>query len=198
MRTLKIPFAFLLLLVPFYSEAQVPAPEKLPASSSPVRAALSAEKQWAAFLQSGPYPFKPLPPSVSTLVDGTYFKVDPKKEPPVPCRRCPDYAPEGGRWWLNLDRGIFRIFHESTGWKSLGSFTVEGDRLLLFNDPCCHEMTGIYTWRLKENQLILEMVDDECAIRMRAENVKRQPWLLCPPPSAVGDRSHSQLSPPCP
>jgi hypothetical protein len=198
MKSLKVPFAFLLLLVPFYTEAQMSTPEKFPASPSPVRATLSAEKQWAAFLQSGPYPFKPFPPSVSTLIDGTYVKLDPKKEPPIPCRRCPDYAPEGGRWWLNLDRGIFRVFHESTGWKSLGSFVVQGDRLNLFNDPCCHELTGIYEWKLEKDHFRLKVIEDDCAIRMRAENLTRQPWLSCPPPSAMGDRNHTQLSPPCP
>jgi hypothetical protein len=63
---------------------------------------------------------------VRTALDGTYTKLDPKKAPPVPCRRCPDYVPQGGIWKLNLDKGIFRIFHESTGWRSIGSDVSTG------------------------------------------------------------------------
>jgi hypothetical protein len=77
---------------------------------------------WSELLQKTPFPHTaPLPARVRTALDGTYTKLDPKKAPPVPCRRCPDYVPQGGIWKLNLDKGIFRIFHESTGWRSIGS-----------------------------------------------------------------------------
>jgi hypothetical protein len=80
---------------------------------------------WSELLQKTPFPHTaPLPARVPTPLDGTYTKFDPKKTPPVPCRRCPDYVPQGGIWKLNLDKGIFRIFHESTGWRSIGSFDV--------------------------------------------------------------------------
>lgn len=84
---------------------------------------------------------------------------------------------------LNLDKGIFRIFHDATGWRSIGSFVVEGDRLILFNDPCCHEVKGTYHWSLREGNFILEVIEDDCAIRLRAANFTRQPWLSCRPPS---------------
>jgi hypothetical protein len=143
----------------------------------------SPNPKWFALLQRRPFAYKPLPPAEASVLDGIYVKRDPKKEAPVPCRRCPDYAPEGGIWRLNLDKGIFRIFHDATGWRSIGSFLVEGDRLILFNDPCCHEVTGTYHWRLREGRFILEVIEDECAIRLRAANFARQPWLSCRPPS---------------
>lgn len=137
---------------------------------------------WADLLQKTPFPHTaPLPPYAATVLDGTYAKIDPQKTPPVPCRRCPDYVPEGGVWKLQLDKGVFRIFHELTGWRSIGSFVVEGNRVRLFNDPTCMEVTGSYTWTLKEGRLNWRVVQDECAIGMRAKNLMQQPWLSCQP-----------------
>ena len=145
----------------------------------------------AATLQSSPYPYTtPLPPETPTLLDGLYTKTDPKPGTPVPCRRCPDYAPEGGLWTLSFDKGIFRIFHTVTGWRSVGSFTVAGDRVTLFNDPVCAQDVGIYTWRLEKGTLILDAVEDPCAIKLRAMNLTKQVWASCQPPNieaAVSD-----------
>jgi len=146
--------------------------------------ASSTEKIWFELQQRKPYPHKaPLPPPVTTAVDGTYVKLDPTKEGHVPCRRCPDYAPEGGIWKLQLDRGIFRIFHQVTRWRSIGSFVVNGSKLSLFNDPYCHELVGTYNWKVEERRLILEVIEDECAIHLRAKNLTGQPWLSCRPPT---------------
>jgi hypothetical protein len=139
---------------------------------------------WSELLQKTPFPHTaPLPPQVPTVLDGTYTKFDPKKTPAVPCRRCPDYVPEGGIWKLHLSKGVFRIFHEFTGWRSIGSFVVEGTQVKLFNDPTCIEVTGTYTWTLKAGRLNWVVVQDECAIEMRAKNLMQQPWLFCQPPS---------------
>ncbi len=139
---------------------------------------------WSELLQKKPFPYiAPLPPRVRTALDGTYTKFDPKKTPPVPCRRCPDYAPEGGIWKLNLDRGIFCIFHEVTGWRSLGSFVVDENRVQLFNDPCCTEVRGFYRWAIAEGRLILQAVEDSCAIGLRAKNLTQLPWLSCETPA---------------
>jgi hypothetical protein len=139
---------------------------------------------WTELLRKTPFPHTaPLPPQKRTVLDGTYTKFDPKKTPPVPCRRCPDYAPEGGIWKLQLSQGVFRIFHEFTGWRSIGSFTVEENRVHLFNDPTCIEVTGTYAWTLKAGRLSWVVDQDECAIGMRAKNLMQQPWLSCQPPS---------------
>ena len=96
------------------------------------------------------------------------------------CRRCPDYVPEGGVWKLNLDKGIYRIFHEFTGWRSIGSFVVDGNQVQLFNDPTCMEAVGTYIWAVDAGALNLQVIEDECAIRMRAKNLTQLPWTLCP------------------
>jgi hypothetical protein len=147
---------------------------------------------WSALLQQTPHPYLlPLPAAGRTSLDGTYTKVELKETPPVHCLRCPDYAPEGGIWKLNLDKGTFRIIHEMTGWKSIGSYVITRDRwtsgapdqILLFNDPTCPDAIGLYTWRLEGGNLILEVIDDTCAIYLRAMNLTNLPWLSCQPPN---------------
>lgn len=153
-------------------------------SSTPVCSEETAAEKWSALLQRQPFPYKrDLPAPEKTPLDGTYTKVDPKKDPQVPCRRCPDYAPEGGIWKIQFDKGVFRIIHLSSGWKSIASFALEGDRLLLFNDPVCHETTGIYAWKAEGGQILFRAIEDECAIRLRAMNLTKQPWLSCRPPN---------------
>lgn len=170
------------------SYAQEPQPSVLNTSGI----ATTSKSVWFELLQRSPYPFTiPLPPALRTIIDGTYTKFELKETPPVHCRRCPDYAPEGGIWKLSLDKGAFRIFHEVTGWKSLGTFIVTRDepsspssgQLLLANDPTCQEVIGVYHWKLGEGKLILTVVEDKCAIRLRAMNLTNLPWLSCQPPS---------------
>ncbi len=145
---------------------------------------------WSALHQRTPYPYTtPLPPPTPTFLDGMYAKFDPSEATPIPCRRCPDYKPERGVWKLSMDKGIYRVFYQVTGWRSMGSFTVSGDRLALFNDPCCIETVGIYKWKLESGQLSLEVVEDTCAIGLRAKNLTHVPWLSCQQLPAGGDGS---------
>lgn len=154
---------------------------------------------WSSLLQRKPYPHNsPLPPEESTALDGTYTKIDPKQQPPVPCRRCPDYVPEGGIWKLQFDKGVFRIFHVDSGWKSIGSYKVENNLLSLFNDPVCPEITGVYKWILENNQLVLQEVMDKCNIRLRSKNLIKQPWLSCNPPNTeAAITGHWNVPPGC-
>lgn len=154
---------------------------------------------WDNLLQKSPYPHAaPLPPAVRTPLDGTYVKTDPKKTPPVPCRRCPDYAPQGGIWKLNLGGGVFRIFHEFTGWRSIGSFRVDGGRVTFFNDPYCMDVFGAYNWTLDGRRLQFHMVQDDCAIKMRAKTLATMPWLRCRVHSmATGGGDNGQRPPGC-
>ena len=139
---------------------------------------------WSELLQRAPYPFTlPILTEIATPIDGTYVKVETKEQAAVHCRRCPDYAPEGGLWKLNFSKGAFRIFHPITGWKGIGSFYVSGDQLLLANDPVCHELWGIYRWKLEEGSLTFTTIEDKCAIGLRAMNLTHLPWLSCQPPS---------------
>lgn len=140
--------------------------------------------KWLELLGRMPYPYLiPLPEPKRTDLDGTYTKVVIPKAERVHCRRCPDYAPEGGLWKVNIDQGVFRIFHPDSGWKSIATAIVSGDRMVLANDPCCIEDIGVYAWRLEKGRLMFTAVDDPCAIRLRAMNLTQQPWLACRPPN---------------
>jgi hypothetical protein len=161
------------------------------ASDAPAVAPTPADA-WLALLQRTPYSYSiPLPLPTPTTLDGTYAKVEPQQAERVPCKRCPDYVPEDGVWKLNLDQGVFRIYHEATGWRSIGSFTAfydqtsrqRVDQLVLFNDPYCPGVVGLYTWRREEGGLVLQVVGDTCSMGLRAANLANRPWLSCQPPS---------------
>jgi hypothetical protein len=174
---------------------EAPGPASTPASD------------WFALLQRSPYPYSiPLPPATPTILDGNYAKVEPQVGTHVPCKRCPDYVPEGGVWKLNLDKGVFRIWHEATGWRSIGSFTAfydqtsrqRVDQLALFNDPYCPGVVGLYSWQREGGELVLQVVGDTCSMGVRAANLANRPWLSCQPPSAEADISdHWQKPPGC-
>ncbi len=175
------------------------SPTRQPDPSPPGNNSKANSIIWTELLQKTPYPHTaPLPPQRPTVLDGFYTKFDPKETPPVPCRRCPDYVPEGGIWKLNFDKGIYRIFHEFTGWRSIGSFVVDGNRVQLFNDPTCMEAVGTYIWTVDAGALILQVIEDECAIRMRAKNLTQLPWTLCPlSPMKAGTGTRRNKPPGC-
>ncbi|MFO7708160.1 MAG: hypothetical protein R6V84_08295 [Desulfobacterales bacterium] len=144
----------------------------------------SPQSIWAGLLERRPYPYLiPLPEPKQLAIDGTYVKAVISAAERVHCLRCPDYAPEGGVWKLNLHRGVFRIFHPESEWKSIGTFIVSEDRLLLANDPTCIDGLGLYRWRLENGRLSLEVIDDPCAIKLRGLNLAQQPWVSCRPPN---------------
>ncbi len=172
-----------------------PAPPNSPPPTSQVTPAPTDD--WFALFQRTPFPYTtPLPPSTRTILDGAYAKLDPSEAEHFHCRRCPDYAPEGGIWKLSLDKGVFRMFYQVTGWRSIGSFTVSGDRLTLFNDPYCTDDVGDYTWKLEHGALTLQVIKDECAIRLRAMNLTMLPWLSCQPPNTEAAVTDHWLKPP--
>jgi hypothetical protein len=153
-----------------------------PVASEPGK--ISGTGMWAELLQRVPFPYLiPLPEPKRTGLDGTYTKVVVSTSERVHCLRCPDYAPEGGLWKLNVDRGVFRIFHPESGWKSIATVIVAGDRMVLANDPTCIDGIGVYKWRLEREQLTIDAIDDPCAIKLRAMNLTQQPWVSCRPPN---------------
>ena len=141
-------------------------------------------ESWLALLEKRPHSYTtPVPDGGATVLDGTYVKMEPNEGTPVPCRRCPDYLPEGGIWRLRLDGGVFHIFHEATRWQSLGSFAVDGDRLYLFNDPTCFRLTGVYAWQRAEGGLDLTAIEDGCQVGRRARSLAGMVWASCQLPS---------------
>jgi len=135
---------------------------------------------WDELLNATPFPHEfPLPASVSSPLDGTYAKID--QSPPQfwTCYRCADYRPMGGIWRLQFDKGVMRVFYQITNWKSIASFTVEGNRLKIFNDPFCPQEVGEYEWGLANGNLTLNAINDGCAFDLRRENLIKQTWSLC-------------------
>jgi hypothetical protein len=170
-----------------------------PASTNTQIAAVtpSPTDRWFSFMMITPYPWStPLPPYVATSIDGTYAKLDPDEAQWYHCRRCADFLPAGGIWRLQLDKGIYRIYYEVTEWRSLGSFSLSGDRVYFFNDPNCMKDVGEYKWQLTEGALSLELIEDECAIGMRAANFIKQAWLSCQPPDLEAAVSDHWMKPP--
>lgn len=200
---LVIVVAVPLALAACFSNYDVPSTTpKVPVATLVPAATTTPTSVWSGLLKQTPYPYAtPLPPAQTTILDGIYTKFDlkqsgldplpeggvlmphPRREgvfwlKPVP------YPLEGGTWILQLDRGIFRVFHETTGWRTLGSFTVSEDRIEFFNDPHCYDAVGIYTWVLEAGQLTLKAIEDECDGRvlggggLRATNFSTHPWML--------------------
>jgi len=179
------------------------------ATALPTQEPAAEADPWLALIQREPYPYLlPQPVPQRSPLDGTYAKVEHKDVPRVPCKRCPDYGLEAGVWRLHLDRGTFHIFHQETGWRSLGAFVVSRDRssvteypdrLLIFNDPVCPEVVGVYAWARTEEGLALTVIDDTCAIGLRASNLANLEWPSCRPPSAeAGITDHWPKPPGCP
>jgi hypothetical protein len=194
---LSILLAYFLLVVALGSS---PAKEKKKSGSGTTSQAGSSLNIWHDLQRRSPYPYTlPLPEPRRSPIDGTYTKFEPTDTPIVHCRRCPDYAPEGGLWKLGLDKDVFRIYHKVTGWKSIGTFIATKDvkldsesgqlldsdsgQLVLANDPVCPEVIGVYRWKKEEGKLILSEIDDPCYIRLRAMNMRHLPWESCQPPN---------------
>jgi hypothetical protein len=204
---LAILSAYFLLFMALGSPA---AKEKKKPDTTPRRG--STPNTWDDLQKRSPYPYTlPLPEPRRSPVDSTYTKLEPTDRPIVHCRRCPDYAPEGGLWKLKLDKGVFRIYHQVTGWKSIGTFIATKDekidpesgqlldpvsgRLFLANDPVCPEVIGVYLWRREEGKLILSEIDDPCSIRLRAMNMTHLAWQSCQPPNMEAAISEHWLKP---
>lgn len=169
----------LLVLVPVVAACSLLGGSSSPQPATPEAGA--GANLWSRLLQQMPYPYTtPLPPEEATVLDGLYSKFDPREGTRPFCRRCMPYPAEGGLWRLHLDKGAYRILSTRSlnGWRSLGSFTVSEDRLTLFNDPHCMEDVGIYTWKLEEGQLQLEVAEDECADGWRGITFTNYPWVL--------------------
>ncbi|MCL4395889.1 MAG: hypothetical protein M1482_13980 [Chloroflexi bacterium] len=138
-----------------------------------------------------PFPYsRPLPPPVSTAIDGLYTRTIPTEGTPTPCKRCAGYRLEGGAWSLYFNNGVYKEFQQDTDFEAVGSYAVDGNQLTLFNDPYCEEdvkMQGIYTWEKNGGTLTLTAVNDPCTIGLRAKNLTATSWTKkvdeCQPPN---------------
>lgn len=46
--------------------------------------------------------------------------------------------------------------------------------------PYCTDTVGRYRWRRVDDLLVIEVIDDFCAVGLRAKNLTKQPWQICP------------------
>lgn len=126
-----------------------------------------------------PYPYTtPLPPPMPTILDGLYQRLIDDPSTPIPCRRCAPFRVEGGDWALTFEAGVYRLANQATNWRTVGSFTVSGSDLKLFNDPNCHLAVGTYQWITQGDSLVLKAVEDECGFGLRAKNLTTGNWQL--------------------
>lgn len=140
----------------------------------------AATTAWDVLLEQTPVAYTtPLPEAATTALDGTYAKIDQSQPQWWLCLRCADYRPAGGIWKLQFDKGVMRIYYEVTGWKSVASYTVEDDRLTIFNDPYCRDELGEYNWHRDEANLTLDVIQDACSFSLRAQNLSQQLWSDC-------------------
>lgn len=164
------------LLIAACSPATTPSTPDLLQTGQPV----TPTDVWQSLLQKSAYPYhRPLPLDEPTAIDGIYVKFEPKEATPIPCRRCPDYMAEGGIWKISFQSGTFHILHVPTGWQGLGSYSVTGDQLTLFNDPKCPSIVGRYHWESTGDTLLLETIEDSCAADLRGHNLEKLPWSAC-------------------
>lgn len=134
-----------------------------------------------------PYPFTtPIPPLEPTAIDGRYERTITARlagGPSVPCRRCAPYRIETGTTTLSLEDGRYHIEHHGPGpsssqFRTRGHFTLDGDRITLFNDVGCSRMQGVYTWGVSGEALTLEAIEDECPFsQLRQRFLELTPWL---------------------
>ncbi len=178
---LRAYFIFIAVLICLFSfDVCVSAGNKTEKHS--LRETYPAKNKWSELLKRSPYPYTIPLLTKQTDLDGTYVKKAKKEGKIVPCRRCPDWLPNPGMWKLSLNKGTYRIYHKTTGWRSIGSYIVAGNRIIFANDPCCINTIGIYIWKFEKEKLVFDVIDDDCAIKLRALNLMEVPWTSCQPP----------------
>ena len=178
----RITFVLITLVV-FQMSANFCFAEGGSADKNSPRKASTSKNEWGELLKREPYPHTIPLLSKQTVIDGTYVKKAKKDGEIVPCRRCPDWLPYPGIWKLSLNKGTYRIYHAPTGWKSIGTYILTDNRIVFANDPCCIKGIGIYTWKLDDRILTFTVIDDDCAIKLRALNLMEVPWTSCQPPN---------------
>jgi hypothetical protein len=133
-----------------------------------------------------PYPYlSPTPPpSTRTELDGTYMRILTLRDVggarvglPFRCLRCPPYRIDAGLSTIMFWHGAWFLHHQISGFKTQGSFVVEGDRVTLFNDPNCPQGTGVYRFEKTAHSLRFETIEDDCPWSgERADDLTRVQW----------------------
>jgi hypothetical protein len=118
-----------------------------------------------------PYPYlSPTPPpTTETVLDGTYIRTLTLRDVggariglPFRCLRCPPYRIDAGVSTIMFWQGAYFLHHQMSGFRTQGSFVVDGDRVTLFNDPNCPQGRGLYAFEMTAHGLRFDVVHDDC------------------------------------
>lgn len=163
-----VPVALAALLLAVSCSRESPSPEPSPTGDPTLWREEASE----------PYPFvTPVPPTSPTPIDGLYRRDFREGSDPIPCRRCAPFRLDRGPSTLELTEGRFQIVHEGNAFRTQGHYLVDGERLILFNDPVCPKTRGVYRWLLEGGRLTLDEVDDPCPFDfLRARYLAAAPW----------------------
>ena len=153
------------------------------------------EAPWDGLLKREPYIYTVPRVDKETAADGVWVKKALREGDIVPCRRCPDWLADPGIWRLFLDKGVYRIINTHTGWKSIGTYIVSGDRIFMANDPACIYEFGLYSFKIEDGRLKFTVIDDPCAIQLRGKNLAETEWISCIPPNREAATSTHWLKP---
>jgi hypothetical protein len=130
-----------------------------------------------------PYPYTtPVPPHEKTAIDGTYMRILTLEDTggllPFRCLRCPPYFPNAGVSTLAMSRGNYWVNHQLSGFRALGMYTVDGDRVTFFNDPWCPQEHGTYRWSVKDEELLLDPISSTCPYeKARTDDFTTGRWI---------------------
>ncbi|HSL11627.1 MAG TPA: hypothetical protein VLA82_09980, partial [Actinomycetota bacterium] len=132
-----------------------------------------------------PYDYaKAAPPREPTRLDGTYMRIVSIEDAggaehaiPIHCLRCVPYSVDAGVQTLTFFEGRYFLEHQIDGFRALGHFVVDGDRIELFNDVNCSMVRGTYAWRVRGSELSLDVLDDPCPYEdERSNDMTLGPW----------------------
>ncbi len=135
---------------------------------------------WRVTLEE-PYPFLASPPPLTpTAIDGRYTRdpTDLTGLTRIGCVRCQPYPLDRGDSVLTLDAGRWRMQHEAPPYRARGHYMVSGDVLTLLNDAECGSETGTYRWRIVDEELTLEVLQDACAFGQRERDLTDRTWQV--------------------
>ena len=116
-----------------------------------------------------PYLSPTPPPTTETVLDGTYIRTLTLRDVggariglPFRCLRCPPYRIDAGVSTIMFWQGAYFLHHQMSGFRTQGSFVVDGDRLTLFNDPNCPQERGLYAFEMTAHGLRFDVIHDDC------------------------------------
>ena len=124
------------------------------------------------------------PPVEPTPLDGFYLRIVKLEETggsnhglPYRCLRCIPFRISPGVETLTMYEGRFYLEHQMSGFRALGHYRLDGDRMAIFNDPNCSSTEGTYTWEEHGGSLRFGVVDDPCPFENeRADDLTYSPW----------------------